>query len=72
MKTISYNYQSANVEQLKGMLQCIEKYQEDGIDQLNEKNNKKIQKILLNLHLCLTEQLLNLIQNNDFGYQKVK
>lgn len=72
LENIFYNYQNADVEQLKEMLQYIEKYQKDGIYQLNEQNNKKIRKILSNLHLCLTEQLLNLVQNNDFGYQKVK
>jgi hypothetical protein len=54
------------------MLQFIEKYQNSGIEHLNEKNNIKINKILSNLHMCLTEQLLNLLQNSDLGYQKVK
>jgi hypothetical protein len=72
LENIFYNYQNADINQLKRLLNFIEKYQNIGIERLNEKNNIKINKILSNLHMCLTEQLLNLLQNSDLGYQKVK
>lgn len=69
---INLEYKMAGIEQTRKMIELVEKYQNKYIDQLNEIDNKKVQYELSKLHGKLTEQLLNLIQNNDFGYQKVK
>lgn len=69
---INLEYKMASIDQTRKMIELVEKYQNKYIEQLNEIDNKKVQYELSKLHGKLTEQLLNLIQNDDFGYQKVK